>query len=162
MSVNVVVGVFLVFVLLPRFIFVVCVVGERDGVDDVLCEHELCLVDLEGRHVLAVVGLSLFLFVVEKFTTFSALVSRFLAIAAGLSGAVTQGRPVGFSLSFLAAFLALSCPFSLGQALAFRVTLVVAFGFLSSAFTLVTFVSPSAVVGRGKVVGDGRFCRRFH
>ena len=112
--------------------------------------------------MLAVVGLSLFLFVVETFTTFSTLVSRFLAIAAGLGGAIAQGRSIGFSLAFWSAFLALSRAFAFVHALAIGSTVVVTFGVVSSAFTFVTFVSPSAVVGRGEVVGDGRFCRRFH
>ncbi len=84
---------------------------------------------------------------------------RFLAIAAGLGGAITQGRPIGFSLSFWSTFLALSRSFSFVHALTFGLTLVVAFGVVPPAFTFVILISPSSIVGGSGVVGHGRFGR---
>ncbi len=84
---------------------------------------------------------------------------RFLAIAGGLGGAIAQGMPIGFYLSFLSAFLALSRPFSFVHALTFGPTLVVAVGVVPPAFTYFILVSPSLIVGVGGVVGHGRFGR---
>ena len=109
--------------------------------------------------MLAVVGLSLFLFVVETFTTFSTLVSMFLAIAAGLGGAIAQGRSIGFSLAFWSAFLALSRPFAFVHALAIGSTVVVTFGVVPPAFTFAICVPSSSIVGGSGVVGHGRLGR---
>jgi hypothetical protein len=129
--------------------------------NNVLGEHQFRLIDLKVRHVLAIVGLSLFLFVGETFPALTVLVTRFVAITAGLSGAIAQGRPIGFSLAFLLTFLALSGPFSFVHAVTFGPTVVVAFGVVSPAFTFFFLVSPSSIVGGGEVVGHSRFCRRI-
>ncbi len=82
--------VFLFVVPLPIFIivFVVIAIGKRGGVNDVLGEGQFRFIDLKVRYVLAIVGLSLFLFVVYTFTALTILVPRFLTIAAGLGGAI--------------------------------------------------------------------------
>jgi hypothetical protein len=141
------------------FLITIVVVGIRCDVDNVLGEHQCRLIDLKVRYVLAIVGVSRFLFVGDTFTTLTILVPRFLAIAAGLGGSIAQGRPIGFSLSFWSAFLALSRPFAFVHSLTFGPTLVVAFGVVPPAFTFVILISPPSVIGGGGVVGHGRLGR---
>ncbi len=58
--------VFLFFVPFPSLIivFIVAAVGIRCGVNDVVGEHQFRFINLEVSDMLAIVGLSLFLFVV--------------------------------------------------------------------------------------------------
>jgi hypothetical protein len=112
--------------------------------------------------MLGIIGLSLLLFVVLTFSAIMILVSRLVAIAADLSGAIAQGRPVGFfSLAFLSTFIAFACPFPFVRALSFFTALVGTFGVVPPAFAFfIIVVSPPSIVGCGGAVGHCRFGRR--
>ena len=156
--------VFVFFVPFPSLIvvtFILAAVGIRCGIDDVLRKHQVRLIDLEVSHVLTIVGLNLLFFVVLTFATFTVLVSRFVAIAAGISGAITQGRLIGLAFAFLSTFIAFARPFAFVHSLSFLAALVVAFGVIPPSFTFFIVVSSSSIVGRGGVVGHGRFGRRI-
>ena len=156
LCVFVCVGVSVVIPIVRPYPFLIAIVVLIVGVvgvskDSMLCKHKCCLVDLEGRSVLGVIGVGrfgLFFLIVKSFAAFPILVARFPTVTAGFGLTIAKMRFVGFSFPFGSAFVAFAFSGAGVGAVRREATVTGPFPF-STTFTFVTVVSPPFVVGGG-------------